>query len=1519
MKKALSLVSSAALAVAMTFSAAAAPQTARKLTAANAAGSELTRTVSMKPNAAPSRIHPLKARTAANAATPSLKKAMKAAHLVQKTSAAKAPAAEAASLPDLRGSVIFQSNWTQENQPTGLYKINADGTTTMQIEEVDASGGAFLQDGIYTATEYMEFWGMLFITATAYDLESGESVAVYGGSTPDHICVGGETVDPTDGAIYAITYNADGDGLQLSKMNYPEDIEATAVAPLEGNWNAIACDAAGQLYGISYEGVAQGEDFVVTSSTLNKIDKATGVVTAIGETGHAPKYLSSATIDPKTGRMFWTVNPADGTGYLCEVNLTTGAATKILDFALDDEIMGLCVVAPAAEEGAPAAVTELAADFPEGALSGNVSFKLPATLFDGSAATGTLGYKVLANGQQVADGTGAAGADVTAPVTVEEAGEYTIVVTASNAVGDGPKAKLTLFIGKGTPKSPEAALVYEGGKMKLSWPAVTESADGGFIDPAAVTYSVTRIINNESGSAMTVATGLTATSFEEEVAMPAEITTYHYLVVAESAGVESAPAKSNSVTLGSIVPPYVNHFDSSDALSGYTIIDGNDDGKVWAYYQGANGADGEPGAARMTYNTSLAMDDWMITPPLKLEGGKAYKVSFQARANSDAYPERVEAKWGNAATAAGMTGVIVEPTDLGKNWVELGAYIIPEADGIYYVGIHGISDEDTYYLYVDDLTVSAPAVTTVPGLATDLAVANDPNGTGNATITFKAPAKTMGGETLAAITKIELSRDGNVIKTFDAPAPGADLSCEDTAETGTHTYSVQAFNADGAGEVASVTAFVGIDKPGAPENVTMVETATPGEVTITWDAVTVDQNGNAINSALVKYLVCEPQSSYYGTEWVPLFDEAISATTYTFQAIPAGEQDFAQYAVFAVTDGGTGTGAITEFIPVGTPYDGMEESFPDGTLSYALGLDSSNGGSWSLFGDDSGIPSQDGDNGFIGMEASYLEQGADLFTGKISLAGAVNPGISFYTYNWVGESGAKDENTIELFVREIGAAEYTALGTPIVIGDLATEAGWVSVNKSLAAYAGKTIQLMFRATCHGFKYTLIDNIKIGDMLENDLHARAISAPAKVKAGADYEVTVTVNNNGTKDATAFTIKLFADGEQVAAKTVDALTAGTATTETFTLNMHALAEEPVVLHAEVEFAADEKQDNNKTAEVTVTPQISKLPAVTDLHGEADENGKAHLTWSEPDLNAAPAETGTVDFEDGESFAQEYGDWTFVDRDGKPAGGFKDLDIPGLVHGQTPLSFMVLDVSGDEFNATFGAHSGDKYLASFYLSDGSQADDWAISPKLDGSAQTVTFFGRSYSNEYPEKIEIYYSTGSLEPADFVKIEGVGGVVPSGMDQATGVAIWKEYSFDVPAGALYFAIRSCAADAFMLQLDDFTFATAGASAELSIAGYDVYRDGVKITTEPTGETEFTDADATDGDHTYVVVAVYDKGISKGSNAVTVSTTGIADITVDSADAEYFNMQGIRVTNPEAGQLYIRRQGGRAAKVMVK
>lgn len=51
-------------------------------------------------------------------------------------------------------------------------------------------------------------------------------------------------------------------------------------------------------------------------------------------------------------------------------------------------------------------------------------------------------------------------------------------------------------------------------------------------------------------------------------------------------------------------------------------------------------------------------------------------------------------------------------------------------------------------------------------------------------------------------------------------------------------------------------------------------------------------------------------------------------------------------------------------------------------------------------------------------------------------------------------------------------------------------------------------------------------------------------------------------------------------------------------------------------------------------------------------------------------------------------------------------------------------------------------------------------------------------------------------------------------------------------------------------------------------------------------------------------------------------NATSIDDITVDTdenAPVEYFNLQGMKVSNPTAGQLLIKRQGGTVTKVLVK
>lgn len=80
----------------------------------------------------------------------------------------------------------------------------------------------------------------------------------------------------------------------------------------------------------------------------------------------------------------------------------------------------------------------------------------------------------------------------------------------------------------------------------------------------------------------------------------------------------------------------------------------------------------------------------------------------------------------------------------------------------------------------------------------------------------------------------------------------------------------------------------------------------------------------------------------------------------------------------------------------------------------------------------------------------------------------------------------------------------------------------------------------------------------------------------------------------------------------------------------------------------------------------------------------------------------------------------------------------------------------------------------------------------------------------------------------------------------------------------------------------------------------------------------------ATDLEQVKVVVYLMNRNTGAIENACLVKPVldqaGIEDVVVDDSNApvEYFNLQGIRVTEPAAG-LYIRRQGDKATKVLVK
>ena len=137
----------------------------------------------------------------------------------------------------------------------------------------------------------------------------------------------------------------------------------------------------------------------------------------------------------------------------------------------------------------------------------------------------------------------------------------------------------------------------------------------------------------------------------------------------------------------------------------------------------------------------------------------------------------------------------------------------------------------------------------------------------------------------------------------------------------------------------------------------------------------------------------------------------------------------------------------------------------------------------------------------------------------------------------------------------------------------------------------------------------------------------------------------------------------------------------------------------------------------------------------------------------------------------------------------------------------------------------------------------------------AQTISFKVRELTDSYgPETYEVLCSATGTDAEDFQLVEG----------KMAASTEWEEVSFDLPAGAKYFAIRHTSNDVFALFVDDVKF-VQGAGEVLS---YNVYVNEEFL--KNVEGTSTTVSDLADGEYTISVSAVYAGG--KQSAPVTVS-----------------------------------------------
>lgn len=531
-------------------------------------------------------------------------------------------------------------------------------------------------------------------------------------------------VDPADGTIYAATLSPTRDSWFLSTLSFDlsaEKIESTQIAALDYQMSAMAFDSAGQLYGIATDGI------------LYKIDKSdaglvrvgdTGVSTNVDESGYAPTNPASGVIDPATGAMYWAVTTTDGSSKLYEVNTSTAEANAIVTFANQEIIRGLYIAEPEALDGSTAAATELEADFAPGNLTGMVSFKAPQKTYGGESISGNLQYRILTNGVQVASGSVYTGVTRSDDITLPEVGEYEISVILSNDIGDSPSAKLTVFAGYAAPATPVVTVRDYYGSLKVEWTAVE-------ITDAEVTYRVVRYPDQVVVEEATVYTDVT-----DRIPASDRGIAYKYGVTAIANGTPSEEGYSGTIVTGSIKPPYEEHFTEDSALDLWTVADTNNDSFTWSFYNRE---------MRSQASSGSAVDDWLISPPIAIEGFKYYIVSVDMKAASKDFPGKFELCYGTQPTAGAMTSTLIEPKVIDhENYITYQAIIrIVGESGNCYFGIHSLTDPGMWWLYATNFCVTAPINGEAPSAPSSLSVTPDSGGGLSAEINITAPATTI--------------------------------------------------------------------------------------------------------------------------------------------------------------------------------------------------------------------------------------------------------------------------------------------------------------------------------------------------------------------------------------------------------------------------------------------------------------------------------------------------------------------------------------------------------------------------------------------------------------------------------------------------------------------------------------------------------------------------------------------------------------------------------------------------------
>lgn len=1307
--------------------------------------------------------------------------------------------------------------------------------------------------------------------------------------------------DSDNDKVYAYTLNADASAYMLQSIN-PDTWE---FSPINTN-----VDIEDICVGFCYNPIDKKFYGMIPDGRLVTLDVSSGKVTQVAKYNlPVTTTIEGMVYSPLDKQFIFVYSDGNGSSVLYTIDPMNFNIEKRADLVGSMQYRILVTPDTPLDPKAPLTPEIISFDFVNGNLSGTASIRIPVKTFDGSALSGSLKVFARVDGKLYNEITAIPGSIVEIPFKNISEGNRNFSFSVATGTLESAEAQQTRFIGFDTPKPPQNIRLEAG---SLLWDIASEGINGGYIDAAALTYNV--YLNGEKINQQPIS----GTSFDFD--MPEEtFRKYVAQVEAINHGHVSDRGFSNDIKYGN---PFSLPFSMAPTITESELVKvisvPSQSLENWIY-SGDNIYGNYFTCNTMSYDGSE--DKWIFLPGIMVpQTDNLIEISFEIKCQG--YEENNE----NIAVGFGeeqkpeSVKIAGSFEDLNnEDWKKLTVWCFPTA-GVRYLGFKTVANKNSNCIMLRRISVKvSDRPSTTPAGVENLKATALPKGELKARVNFNLPTCDVAGQILTdshLTVKVTTAAESKTVNGI----PGSMQTVEIATVNGMNTITVSAYNSS-AGIESSTTVFTGVDVPRPINNLCVSNSRDYRSLHLEWDAPTEGANGGYVDPASINYIFYVFNEETY--EW-EINRELGSVTSYDYVPESLGEGiNVAQLAILTRNDiGDCGTIRVAN-APVGQPYTlPMKEVFNENEYQPKFGdhPDETYKVEWGYVGDAYPYwvskPTPYGD-------AAYVAQGLATEKARIVMPAFSTEGVDAAGMElpiWCGPQSGE----VRVYVRAFGLK-------PELIGSFhdVSEDGWAKHRFHLPAkFLGqKWVNLIIDAVFNEDGQTAgFGQFKIQTFCNHDIAITAIGAPAFPVIGSPTEITAKIENSGLQPADVPQMQLTVSrGETTLAEMAMERVDGNGT----------LSELASASFRAVWTPAADSEGNIKFVVRTISPDMDSSndfmqadaivgkgnnAVVTDLRAKEDVSGVS-LNWTDPTV-----ETGKEGFESMApfSYGDRIGDFTFHCLDNSETmyfGNFRfpyDMDKKAWqVIGEKEIS-EIMEENGID-NSYLVAASGNCFLAAFtplsyYIGAGLVADRWIVSPELKPGSKFSFMMTPGITGKI-EYVQVLASKTDDSPDSFEVID----------EHQLLTSEWRKYEYTLSQEAKYFAIRyyGDSDNSYFVLVDEIEYVPEAESPVLE--GFDIYRDGTLIAETVKTRGSWIDSYKPQGKPTYYNIkpVVRRNGVlTRGLMSNTASTTGQSSIGVIEADAdpdaEYFNLQGIRVENPVNG-IFIKKEGVTVSKVLIR